>query len=509
MSSPNNSTYANAVKSSTPKSLKKISISRTTPGPKSTPEPISVSKNQLKRKRDLISEDSGEAPPCARQAKLQPAERVFSKVCSETAKAVSKSVTAAPKEAAPVILYIKPGFESRSVQTDGSDIHLSKYAAFYQDLYQEQVADEKAKNNKLSDKFFAQVQKNQILDSTISEIKVRAEKSIARGSHTSIHIEVEEKERTRKSKSKKKPYQPSDILAPAFNLQTQTFIQLNCEITKARCFSDSLLDIVSLCDDTVNKLTQRNVKNALDFKKNSTSIRSDYVYNKSLNKVVKIDPINLNSSSSNRVRTRSSTRTPKTPAPKSAAPSKLLGVNLKSTKSNKKSSQNKVQLDVEVVDQWNEFRKIQSSSPKVAETTFPDPLIEISIASQESVPAETDFNLSEIVGKIKVEEARLRNIEKSKKFVESESNPVNFSLCNISQESDVEWFNRPENRHLDRRAYQYSDDIVCPPKDTSLSNLSDSFILKSEDEDSLTDEKIRIWTRKIKREPKDDADHGL
>ena len=505
MSNPNSPSYASAVKSSTPKSLKTISISRATPDTKSTPKATSVS-NHLKRKRELSSEDSGEAPSRAQQAKLQPADQIVGKVCSESVQA-SKEVKRFSKSTNPVKIYIAPGFESRSVQTD-----TAVSSRRIQSALRQQIADEKTKNVKLSDKFFAEVQKNEVLESTIAEIKNQAERSIDKSTHTKIDIEVTAKEKLRKSKSKSK-YQPSKFLAPAYNLQTQTFIQLNCEISKARLLSESLASIVSICDNTVNKLTQRNVKNALDFHlKNLNYVCPDKVSNKSSNKSVKLNVFDKVTPPS-RVQTRSSSRTPKTPAPKSVAPSKILGTDISCFKASKKTSQHKISLDEYLTNVSN------PKSPKVAETSFPDPLIEISLASQESI------ELSRLVGKDDKteEEKRLKKTEKSKKFVESESNPINFSLCNISQENSVEdewasfqkhkasneswaaWFTKPENRHLDPKAFHYSDDIVCPPKEVSLLNLSDSFILKSEDEDSLTDEKIRIWTRKVKEEPKDDS----
>ena len=154
----------------------------------------------------------------------------------------------------------------------------------------------------------------------------------------------------------------------------------------------------------------------------------------------------------------------------------------------------------------------QSSAPPayVPETIFPDPLIEISIASQNSGNSSSSSPLLS-------QQPVLPIVKENKEFVESKSNPIDFALFNISQEftdSPVKMLTRPENRHIDpSKGFQWSVSQGVKSSSQILNKIldepvvNDSFILRSEDEDSLTDEKIRIWHRKIKQEtPSDEAD---
>ena len=504
MSSPNEiNSYAKAAKSSTPVSKKRSTLNKilgsqsptplsTILGSESPVVDIRSLSSKNKRKRESSSAESvilSAAP--AKRFNLRSASSSNSQVSAPKPVVKSPTCNIAPPAS--------PTFLSKGCQT-------MKLVAEERliNFYIKQVADEKSKNNKLSDKYFAEVQKNEVLNDTILDIKCKSQNGIDNASSSL----VDQKEVT--SKKNKLRYKPCAMLAPAFNLQTQTFVQLNSEIKKSRILSGTLVTVMNICDSTTARLTQRNVKNAREFVKDAVSVPADDESKSDkrvkLGSVVSINGVNHMFSLSPVVSDSSPEIMNYSTSIKKVIKQTINHLPLRTPSKfisrKNKLAKHRVSLDT--------FLETQTPEQTIPETVFPDPLIEITLSQDSLPPTQRETKKSQngtLLG---------QNLDKLKKFTESASNPIDFTLFNISQESQlkadpVKCLTKPENCNIDFKSIVvpqasssiYKDDSFILNSNDDIREMSingRSFVLRSEDENSLTDEKIQIWDRKIKEE---------
>lgn len=329
-----------------------------------------------------------------------------------------------------------PEKRSKSCQTDQSTDD------WLIDVFGQQVADEKAENSILADKLLAEVQKNSVLSDTVAKILRTGQKGVEK------------------------------------MLADEVLDQLNQGGQKAKNLLEVLLNVISICHSTSEKLSVRSLINSRLDSYDSTTTSTQTQVSVQV-EVPGSAPRNYSSSITTRDSVDHGNYKECHRMPQGIRSSSKLPITYFKQKSKKRSPKNK--KNSEVRKQWNNFQKNRIQDKNVPETKAVPRIsqIEISVPSQNSscisVPTQ------EIPHLINVDSSSKRNF---KKFVESESNPINLDKLNISQLEEFDW----SDRSIDYTKVDFSKIIPTPKVKTEAANdNSKSFILNSADEMSTAE----------------------